>query len=452
MFSRFLKYLVLLLLVLGLGLAAWNWWRPAEGQGGPKLRTAQVKRGDLVATISATGTLEPEEVIDVGSQVAGKILAFGKDQAGQPIDYGSVVTQGMVLAQIDAALYTADVAQSKAQLLQAQAGLERAEADMGQLRAKLVQTERAWKRAQQLDLTKVLAQADYDAALANYEVAKANIEVGKGSISQARAAIAQAEAGLRRTQQNLDYCTIRSPVQGVIIDRRVNIGQTVVSSLNAPSLFLIAKDLSRMQVWVAVNEADVGHIRPGQRVNFSVDAFPGELFRGEVGQLRLNATMVQNVVTYTVEVVTENPQGKLLPYLTANVKFLVSEHPGVLLVPNSALRWKPRPEQTTSEEGAALLEAKTSRDRPARSKGQQDGGTEPPSNSGLLWVLRDGSLHPYEVRTGATDGSQTEVSGGGLEEGMTLAIGEQTPDAAPTNAASPFMPRMFGGSGRSSRQ
>lgn len=451
MLSRILKYFVLPLGLLGLGLTAWNGWHPAGDPATPKFRTTTVKRGDLVATISATGTLEPEEVIDVGSQVAGKILAFGKDQAGQPIDYGSVVTQGLVLAQIDDALYTADVAQAKAQLMQAQAGLERAEADMGQLKAKLTQTERAWKRAQQLDLTKVLAQADYDAALANYEVAKANIEVGKGSISQARAAIAQAEAGWRRAQQNLHYCTIRSPVQGVIIDRRVNIGQTVVSSLNAPSLFLIAKDLSRMQVWVAVNEADIGHIRPGQRVNFSVDAFPGELFRGEVGKLRLNATMVQNVVTYTVEVITANPGGKLLPYLTANVKFLVSEHPGVLLVPNSALRWQPRPEQTTPE-GAAVLEAKTSRDRPARAKGQKDSGSEPSPNSGRIWVLRDDSLHPYEVRIGATDGSQTEVSGGGLEEGMTLAIGEQIADSAPANTTSPFMPRMFGGSGRSSRQ
>lgn len=257
MLSRILKYFVLPLGLLGLGLTAWNGWYPAGDPATPKFRTTTLKRGDLVASISATGTLEPEEVIDVGSQVAGKILAFGKDQAGLPIDYGSVVTQGLVLAQIDDALYTADVAQAKAQLLQAQAGLERAEADMGQLKAKSVQAERAWKRAQQLDLTKVLAQADYDTALANYDVAKANIEVGKGGIAQARAGIAQAEAGWRRAQQNLHYCTIRSPVQGVIIDRRVNIGQTVVSSLNAPSLFLIAKDLSRMQVWVAVNEADI---------------------------------------------------------------------------------------------------------------------------------------------------------------------------------------------------
>ena len=145
------------------------------------------------------------------------------------------------------------------------------------------------------------------------------------------------------------YCTIKSPVKGVIIDRRVNIGQTVVASLNAPSLFLIAKDLKRMQVWVAVNEADIGKIQPGLPVSFTVDAFPGETFRGEVGKVRLNASMTQNVITYTVEVITDNSNGRLLPYLTANVQFELSRLSGVLLAPNAALRWTPPAEQVAPE-------------------------------------------------------------------------------------------------------
>ncbi|HZE22340.1 MAG TPA: efflux RND transporter periplasmic adaptor subunit, partial [Desulfobaccales bacterium] len=281
-----------------------------NGNNQTAFRTVPVQRGDLMATISATGTVEPEEVIDVGAQVAGKIVAFGTDENGKPVDYGSVVKQGMVLARIDDSLYTADVASAKAQLAQNKAGVKYAEANLGQLKAKLYQAQRDWARAKKLGPSDALSQADYDASLSGYETAKANVEVGKAAIVQAKDAVRQSEALLQRAQQNLDYCTIISPVQGVIIDRRVNIGQTVVSSLNAPSLFLIAKDLKKIQVWVSVNEADIGHIRPGQPVAFTVDAYPGEVFKGEVNKVRLNATMTQNVVTYTVEVNTDNANGK----------------------------------------------------------------------------------------------------------------------------------------------
>ena len=171
--------------------------------------------------------------------------------------------------------------------------------------------------------------------MANYKAAEANVAVGEATIQQN-------EAALEMAKTNLGYSTIKSPVDGVIIDRRVNIGQTVVASLNAPSLFLIAKDLRRMQVWASVNEADIGRIHPSMPVRFTVDAYPGEVFRGKVVQVRLNATMTQNVVTYTVVVTTDNSDGKLLPYLTANVNFELEQRDNVLLVPNAALRWKPR--------------------------------------------------------------------------------------------------------------
>src|SRR5207249_3200763 len=171
-----------------------------------------------------------------------------------------------------------------------------------------------------------------------YETSKSALAVGEASVAQARAALQQAEI-------NLGYTTIRSPVKGVIVDRRVNVGQTVVASLNAPSLFLIAKDLTRMQIWASVNEADIGQIHAGQAVRFSVDAFPHQTFRGDVAQIRLNANMTQNVVTYTVVVNTDNTNGKLLPYMTANLNFELSQRNDVLLVSNSALRWRPQIQQ-----------------------------------------------------------------------------------------------------------
>src|SRR5204863_6291083 len=179
-----------------------------------------------------------------------------------------------------------------------------------------------------------------DAAIAQ---AQAGLKDATAAAAKARGVVGDAEANLKKALINLGYCTIQSPVKGVIVDRRVNVGQTVVASLNAPSLFLIAKDLTRLQIWTSVNEADIGQIHPGQPVTFTVDAHPNQTFHGTVSQIRLNATMTQNVVTYTVVVDTDNANGKLLPYLTANVQFEVNSRPNVLEVPNAALRWRPRP-------------------------------------------------------------------------------------------------------------
>ncbi|MFZ2448155.1 MAG: efflux RND transporter periplasmic adaptor subunit [Syntrophobacteraceae bacterium] len=412
------------------------------GSQSVSFRTASVERGDLQAAIGATGTVEPEEVVDVGAQVAGKIVSFGKDRSGKSIDYGSEVEQGMVLAQIDDALYAADAAQARAQVEQAKAGVKRAEADLGQLQAKLVQAERDWNRAKKLGPSDALSQSDYDASLSGFEVAKANLEVGKASIIQAKDAVVQAEASLRRAQQNLDYCTIISPVKGVIIDRRVNIGQTVVSSLNAPSLFLLAKDLKRMQVWVAVNEADIGNIFPGQPVSFTVDAFPGHVFQGEVGKVRLNATMTQNVVNYTVEVVTDNSSGKLLPYLTANVKFILAGRKNVLLIPNAALRWVPQQEQVSPENRTRPEVKKTSKVQAQSDPAARDGFSQ-----GLVWTPRDALVASIPVRVGMSDGTLTEIQGESIKEGTQVVIGESRKEAATASTSSPFTPKLFG-SGR----
>jgi HlyD family secretion protein len=410
-------------------------------------RTADVTRGNLLVSISATGTLEPEEVVDVGAQVAGQIMSFGKDARGKAVDYGSAVEAGRVLAQIDDSLYSADSAQAEAQVRSGKASVQRAEADLEQMKAKYNQAERDWIRAQKLGPSEALAQSSYDAYKSAYETAKANVAVGEAAILQAKASLTQAEAVLRRAQRNLSYCTIRSPVKGVIIDRRVNIGQTVVASLNAPSLFLIAKDLTRMQVWVAVNEADIGKISPGQPVTFTVDAFPGESFRGEVGKVRLNASMTQNVVTYTVEIITDNAGGRLLPYLTANVRFELSRRDGVFMVPNVGLRWKPSPDQVAPE-------FRETTNNPGDRKGRDGGGQYPKAKAsaaasiggggrGVLWVVEGEYVRPIPVRTGLSDGANTEIEGESLSDGTKVVVGLDTNgNRGSTQTTNPFVPQF----------
>ncbi len=442
--KRLLKTSGIVLIVAGLAAAGVAAYRRHSTKPAETFKTTPVKRGDLVETINATGTVEPEEVVDVGAQVAGQINSFGKDKNGKPIDYGSVVETGTVLAQIDDSLYAADVAQAEATLVQAQANVQRAEADLGELKAKQDQAERDWERAQKLGPSEALSQSSYDAYQAAYETAKAYLAVGEATVAQNKGALVQAEAALKRAQKNLSYCTIVSPVEGVIIDRRVNIGQTVVSSLNAPSLFLIAKNLKRMQVWVSVNEADIGSIRPGQPVSFTIDARSGETFRGKVGKIRLNATMTQNVVTYTVEVITDNSSGKLLPYLTANVQFEVARHSNVLLVPNTALTWTPKPQQIAFQktpEGGTRQHAGSSGSEAA----PRSAAASTPGRPGVLWVMADGGLRPIRVRTGLSDGSMTEVLGSALKEGLEVVMGETPQGSAPSSGqgANPFAPQIF---------
>jgi HlyD family secretion protein len=340
------------------GVAAWYVHETADHPS--TFRTVNVERGNLLATINATAVIEAEEVVDVGAQIAGMVQAFGHDlqDPSKNIDYGSHVEVGTVLAQIDPALY-------KASLHQAKANLDNSLAMLDQAKTNLKLSQLNWDRAQTLHERKVMTQADYDTA-------QADLETKKPALAAAEAAVEQAKANLETAQTNVNYCTITSPVKGVIVDRRVNMGQTVVSSLSAPSLFLIARDLTRMQLWASVNEADIGQIHPGQPVQFTVDAFANTTFRGEVSQIRLNANMTQNVVTYTVVVTTDNTSGRLLPYMTANVKFEVAKRNKVLLVPSAALRWKPQPNQVVADAREAF--AKSSKRRgggPQQSKSDQ---------------------------------------------------------------------------------
>ena len=275
----------------------------------------------------------------MGAQVAGRIESFAADPRApsKTISYGSRVERGTVLAHLDAALY-------QARLDQARGRVAKAEADIEQAEAKLRQADRELDRARKLKAggTAIIAQQEYDERLANDEAARAALTV-------TRSTLVVAKADLEEAVVNLGYTTIRSPVKGIVLDRRINVGQTVVASLNAPSLFLIARDLDRLEIWSSVNEADIGSIREGQGVRFTVSSLPGETFEGKVSQIRLNASMSQNIVTYTVVVAVDNSAGRLLPYLTARLEFEVKVRRGVLLVPNAAIRWQPRVQDVIPE-------------------------------------------------------------------------------------------------------
>jgi HlyD family secretion protein len=496
--GRKVLYLVLVLAAAGGVYPAWCLIR-ANGAA-VTYRTAPVARGDLLATIGATGSLEPEEAIDVGAQVAGQISRFGTEGGkpdGKPINRRSFVKAGDLLAQVDPSLSKMDLestqaqlaqsnallaqsnaqlAQSQAQLAQSEANVLKAQADIQQMEAKKTQAEQDWNRAQKLSNQEpeALAETTFDGYRAAYLTAVANVasakaaqaqleavraeakavgELAAAAIEHAKATIKQTQASVDRAQRNLDYCTITSPVDGVVIDRRVNIGQTVVSSLNAPSLFLIAKDLTRMQIWVSVNEADIGSIHDDQPVTFTVDARPGVTFLGTVTKVRFDATMTQNVVTYPVEVLALNPDGLLYPYMTANVQFELDKRTDVLKVPNAALRYGPltidqvgpefRPELDKPAQPSSSQGASQPADGGRRSPRAGSQGTQKNHDKGLLWVQQGGFLRPINVRVGMSDGTMTEVQSPDLKEGLAVVVSEQRQTPAPQGGgASPFMPQI----------
>jgi HlyD family secretion protein len=483
-----MKWISVLLIVIVLASLAGGavWYVRRDTGGEATYRTAQVTRGGLLATITATGTLEPEEAIDVGAQVQGRIIKFGTDKDGKQVDNNSEVDEGTILAWIDPSVYKSEEDQAKAQLAQAIAGVARAQADLGAFQAKYTQSQRDWERAKRLGPSDALAQADYDAAESAYESAKANLAVGQAEIAQANATVQEDQASVDRASQNLKYCTIPSPVKGVIITRRVNIGQTVVSSLSAPSLFLIAKDLTRMQIWTAVNEADIGNIHDGQDVTFTVDAYGNRKFTGKVSKVRLDAQMTQNVVTYTVEITTDNKDRALIPYMTANVSFQVAKKENALLVPNVALRWSPSDPDTIAPDAKAEAESggghgqreeaggapvagavPTSRPSQGQAEGQaqaqgehqgrghRGGGESSGGGSGsagvdhargTVWVQDGQFVRPIKLRLGVTDSVNTEVISGDLKEGQAVITGDPVVATADSgDAKNPFAPNFRGG-------
>ncbi|OQX55461.1 MAG: hypothetical protein B5M54_01810 [Candidatus Aminicenantes bacterium 4484_214] len=388
-----------------------------SSNGAVHYRTEKVTRGNIEAIVVTTGTINPVTLVDVGSQVSGKIAKIY-------VDFNSQVKKGDILAEIDQSSFLTRIKQNEANYESSKASLERARVSMETAKKKY---ERALKLFEQNLISpeeKETAESNYFNAVADYQAAAARLQ--------------QAESQLEASRVDLTYTVIRSPIDGIVIQRNINVGQTVAASFQAPVLFQIANDLTKMQVECSVDEADIGKIKEGQKVRFTVDAFPEEKFTGVVTQVRYAPVVSQNVVTYTTIVSFDNPEMKLRPGMTATVSIIVGEARNVLRVPNSALRFSPQlspqemkrifEEMWAKRQGQTKSAAGQDRTRPAQQSGFMPFGGQS-SQSGqrrmsMVWVFtEEGKLQPVPVRTGVEGDEYTEITGGNLKEGDKVIVG-----------------------------
>ena len=393
--------------------------------------TMAVERGNVVAKVTATGTVSATVTVQVGSQVSGRLQAIF-------VDYNAPVTKGMLLAKLDPQMFQAALAQANASLTAARGSNAKAMANA-------TNTRLQFERAQELAAKNMIAQADVDSARASMLTAQADVQSTLGQIAQASANVKQATI-------NLNYTDILSPVDGTVISRNVDVGQTVAASLQAPVLFTIAEDLRKMQVDTSVSEADVGKLEPNMAATFTVDAYPGMPFKGTVRQIRNAPVTVQNVVTYDAVIDVANPELKLKPGMTATVTFIYADRSNVLRVSNASLRFKPPTEALGSAEAEG-----SARGRRGGANGGGMGGPNPAHSGGgrgrfgekdpsrkVVWVLRDQTrLERVVLKTGVSDGTNTEVLEGSLNEGDQVVTGstvsggasKSTPKASPASTA-----------------
>lgn len=362
---------LILALLLTSGAAYWWWPRPADEETA-RYRLAKVTRGAITQQVSANGTLNPVVLVNVGTQVSGVVQHLYAD-------FNDRVKAGQVLARLDPALIQAQLAQSRANLANAQAARKLAEISVNRLRN----------------------------LFARGYVAHAELDQAMQSLESSQAQIALAQAQVQRDQTNLGYSVITSPVAGVVVSRNVDVGQTVAASFQTPTLFTIAQDLQRLQIDTTVAEADVGGIRVGQAVRFTVDAFPEREFHGKVRQIRLNSQVVQNVVTYNVVIDVANPEELLLPGMTAFVNIILAEHPDVLRLPAAALRFHPAEEPRQGQ---------------AKAEHGNNGNGNSKSASRQVYRLHEGQLQNVPVQTGASDSRYSELTGGDVREGDELVV------------------------------
>jgi HlyD family secretion protein len=392
--------------------------------------TAKIERGDIHDVVDATGTINAVITVQVGSQVSGTISKLF-------VDFNSRVHKGDVVALIDPALFKGAVQQATADLENARANLIAARANLEKAQAGRVQTKADYDRTVGLTKDGIMSQQQLDLAKANYDSANAAVGGAQANVRQAEAQVSQKDAALAVAETNLNYTVIRSPIDGTVVARNVDVGQTVAASLQAPTIFTIAQDLKKMQVYAKTDESDVGNIKVGKEVTFKVDAFPKETFRGVVSQVRMNATTVQNVVTYDTIIDFANPDLKLFPGMTAYVTIPVATVENVLKLPNTALRYKPpmEPEEILAlyrRYGMEGGDRKSASDTAAAAEAPRtaDGGQNRPrasrANTAIVWKLHaDNSLEPVKVSLGITDHSYTEVTAvtkGELKEGDELII------------------------------
>ena len=414
-------------------------YRRSDANAAPSFRFATVEKGNLESTVSATGTLNADTTVQVGTQVSGRIIAID-------VDFNDHVKQGQLLARIDPTPAQQTIADAEAGVRRAQATLD--------------QTTGDYQREKAMFDQKVVTLTEFATARSAYQVAQASLS--------------SAQVALDKAKQELSYTNIYSPITGIIVERNVNVGQTVAASFSAPQLFLIANDLSNMQILASVDETDIGLIKNGQPVRFTVQAYPKREFTGTVKQVRLQSATQDNVVNYTVVVAVKNPDGALLPGMTATVNFLTGVADSVLTVPNAALRFQPTPEMlaTLGDSGLRRYGAESTGRSGAGPGGRAggEGGDRPfaagggragrggggrggafrrtvPPDRGVLWYLDNGRLRIAPVRTGLTNGQLTQIESPRVTPGMKVIVGLALGDEPQTEAAtSPFQQqqRRFG--------
>lgn len=492
--KRWRLAIALLLLLVALPLV--GGWIFLRGRGGfdYEIFTATVTRGPIRKTVISTGKLDALVRVDVGSQVTGQVQELHAS-------FNSIVREGQIIAQLDPRNFQAQVRNAEANLsaarsrietsradrLNAEASLASARANLGTTQRELAQAETNMSRSEALHADGFISETEMENVTIQLETARARLTQQEASvqqaevqlvsrdasITQAEAALEQAEADLEEAQLNLGYTTIRSPVNGVVISREIDVGQTVSASTSAPTLFVIANDLTRMQVQANIDEADIGMLGPNKRVDFTVDAFPDEEFVGRIEEIRLNSSTTQNVVTYGVIITFDNPEMKLKPGMTAYLTITVDSRDAVLAVPNAALRYEPPPSLVARSGGGAPVatpipvaagapEEEWSESPPANAAGNDAGvadieatrvlmpgqlwntgemlqfeaapaGTPRPAT---VWVMREGEApERREIVTGVTDGSVTEVISGDLGEGEVVIVSDSSTPTEPDDGA-----------------
>ena len=407
---------------------------------GAKFKTTPVTRGSLRSTVTATGTMNAVTTVLVGTQVSGTIKKLYAD-------FNSTVKKGQIIAEIDPATYQAQVDQAMANVLVAKANVEKA-------RATMEDSRRTMGRNRQLFSENLIARSDLDTAAMNYDANNAQL-------AASTAQVAQTEAALRFAETNLRYTKIVSPVDGVVVSRNVDVGQTVAASFTTPTLFTIAQDLTKMQIDTSVDEADIGKIKIGQNVEFNVDAYPENTFQGIVDQMRIAPITVQNVVTYDVVIKVDNADLRLKPGMTANVTVIVVSKDSVLKIPNAALRFRP-----SEKEGIATLAGgsadKTGKrpsgspdktgTRPSGAPNKADGHSSTQAGTGgstsgqkgyAIWILDDGKLKRAQVTIGISDGSFTEITSGDVQEGQEVIVESLTKSTKTNSNQQQSAPRLL---------
>ena len=394
--------------------------------------TAKVERGDIHDVVEATGTINSVITVQVGSQVSGSIAKLNAD-------FNSRVHKGDIVALIDPALFKGALLQTTADLKNSEANRDAARANLEKANSALVQTKADYDRAVGLTKDGVMSKQQLDLAQSNYEAAKASVDAAEANITQAEAQISLKEAAVTVAQTNLDYTVIRSPIDGTVVARNVDVGQTVAASLQAPTIFTIAQDLTKMWVYAKTDESDVDNIKVGKTVTFKVDALPKQTFQGVVSQIRMNPTTVQSVVTYDTIIEFANPELKLFPGMTAYVTIPVATAQNVLKLPNTALRYKPP--MATEEilalykryeiEGVQSVDHSAAESGTTASAGAQNLPRAPKAETAVVWKLHpDKTMEPVKVSLGITDHAFTEVSAvlkGELKEADDVIIRSVVP-------------------------